>query len=224
MSLKRLVRRVGKFAAKTAPIWMSFVPGVGTAAGLAIRGAALGVAKRKAGGGGGVVSLLGSKAKGGGGGGLLGKFETGLNIATTVAGLAQALRRPKTSLPAPVETFIGTQLVPQMIPGVSAARGIAQGIRALPQMPGTGGFSTGRGFGGGADVVPLRGGPRGYRLTARGFVKIRRMNAGNAKALRRALRRVEAFGKLTQRTKKAAGRAARACGAMPRGYSKRKGK
>ena len=86
----------------------------------------------------------------------------------------------------------------------------------------------GMGIGGGVSL-PARGGaagppavagggiPKGYRLNKTGYflrsgqyvapgtkyVKIRRTNAGNAKALRRSLRRTESFVGLVKRTRKA---------------------
>lgn len=53
----------------------------------------------------------------------------------------------------------------------------------------------------------LPGGATGYEMARR-----RRMNPANAKALRRALRRVSGFAKLAQRTKRDIGRAATAAG------------
>ena len=80
-------------------------------------------------------------------------------------------------------------------------------------------FPGGMGAMGGAS-----GCPKGYQpakdprtgLRTGHCVRIRRMNPTNPKALRRALRRAEGFGKLAQRAKKDVRRAASALGANPR--------
>jgi hypothetical protein len=61
--------------------------------------------------------------------------------------------------------------------------------------------------------------PMGLQLHERGTVcvKTRRMNVGNARALRRALRRVSGFAKLVKRSRRAVARAASAVGVHHRG-------
>lgn len=92
----------------------------------------------------------------------------------------------------------------------------------LRSMPG-GGFTTGRGFGGGAEVVPFRGGPsttirvsptgRRIRVSAVTGKAIRRINPANGKAAIRAVRRVAATHKLLKKVEKAM---RKACGASGR--------
>jgi hypothetical protein len=55
-----------------------------------------------------------------------------------------------------------------------------------------------------------------------GYLKRRRMNVTNPRALRRAIRRVSGFGKLVQRSKRAIGRANTAVGNKARGSARRK--
>lgn len=50
MGLGKILKKVGKVALKTAPIWMSAVPGIGTAAGIALSGAASAADKKLSGG------------------------------------------------------------------------------------------------------------------------------------------------------------------------------
>src|SRR5678815_3562118 len=50
MGFGKILKKVGKVALKTAPIWMSAVPGVGTAAGIALSGAASAADKKLSGG------------------------------------------------------------------------------------------------------------------------------------------------------------------------------
>jgi hypothetical protein len=107
--------------------------------------------------------------------------------------------------------------------------------------PSTGLINIGGGGGGGPMLPSLRGyrlnkstyvtrgggtsrWPKSLQLHAKLTVQVksRRMNVGNARALRRSLRRVAGFAKLVKRSKRAISRAASAVG-VRRGVGRRKG-
>lgn len=92
------------------------------------------------------------------------------------------------------------------IKAITAGRGKSAGVPVLPA-PGLGGLVQ--------RLVP--GGQTGLIVPGGGaFGRGRRMNPANGKALNRAIRRINSFGSLVQRSKKAVAKANRAIGNVSR--------
>lgn len=132
------------------------------------------------------------------GDGFLGSLFKG---ATRVVGGALGISRP-----GPVQVSIG----PESIAGVLGHFGVRSGIpgRGNAKYPPTT-------FG--PPGVGLIGGPMGVTPMGR---RRRRMNPGNAKALNRAIRRINGFAGLVKRSKRAVGKANSAIGNRPRAVKK----
>lgn len=216
MSLKRLLKKVGKVVKKVAPIALPIAATIGT--------------------GGAAMPLLGGLAK-------AGKLAKVIKIGTKVAKFAKPVLAARAAVAPqqiealqPLQSFAFQQsaqpaawrqggvstmsLMPALIGPLAraAARGLPALRRTLPGI-GTaavsgaagglaGGFTTGGGFGGGAGM------PRGFHVSRRTgqLVRNRRTNPTNVHALRRALRRVEGFIKIEKRVDKIVARAGRAAG------------
>lgn len=153
---------------------------------------------------GGIIGSIGSVAR---------SFITGGPVAALRTGISEiaGTGAPKTNLPMivapniPISTF-GTG-------GVDVPKGTPGAVKT----PGLGGMAS-RILPGGMSGYEVPGATlSGYHVIKKGphagqLARNRRMNVTNPRALRRGLRRIQGFGKLVQRMKRAVGRANTAVG------------
>lgn len=122
-------------------------------------------------------------------------------LATKVIGGSIAHYKRKAARKA-AAAFEPAPSTPAMSVGLQAPQGFFPGMDTMGKRATLGGrVAPGAGFG--APGAPYGGAPRGFHLAKDGsgrYVRNRRMNIANPRALRRAMRRVQGFEKLAKRT------------------------